>query len=543
MPIPQSGEYGAETEQEALKRMVFGAIEETLDFAVKLGHYKEPAFVKQLEYAAVLANIDEPEHAEAHFTSALGAVEDGVAGENYAPSRAATPGSLREQAELFSLSAVKLNESDWHDVAKIAASEAKAKLELSLTAETFERTPGSDIFRYIREQDCIITVANALATIGDVDESEALRLRARHDLDTYTGHLSVLQTQKNAAGSSEQPETNPITEQQEDILYSVKEVLEELLEDETKRPKFRVENIIQLYVSAKTYGLDIDVIDLLERYESFAQDDQIVDSMFFDVNAEQPRYRRSPIKTRKLADKYRLLAEAYYAIDETEKAKNVLSAHLMPLVMVDIYEKGVVVGEDLEALAEIYLELGIDDKAEALIDTTGFRYRLDLRKKQAMLALKGGHVSETVNLLDTAVGELELRFLEDEPPEDEYDIGMGLEFARLYGQIGEYEKMDATYRMLEERNAGNEYYNFMRGENDDMHLPIARSFIAAGNIRRSFEVIQNANDIDQATFLIELANIMFADNPASLESQYVERGELFEALAQFSAYRQERRLS
>ena len=70
---------------------------------------------------------------------------------------------------------------------------------------------------------------------------------------------------------------------------------------------------------------------------------------------------------------------------------------------------------------------------------------------------------------------------------------------------------------------------------------IARRFMDSGRIKRAFDAIRYANDVEQAGFLTEVMKKVCAPEPRPIEAMFIDQEELAEALRRFTEYRHDTR--
>lgn len=398
---------------------------------------RSEAFLIQLDYAQALAEIGEPDRADAQFDLALSSVADYSAFNNDVPSYMEAPELLREQAVALEMIAAKLHGGRAKRAESIAE-EATAKLEESTRTPNSPGVFNADLFRSTREPQSIIRLAGSLADIGQRYTSEAWRERVSLDLNTYGTHLEVLERQKSA-----QPEggiaIDWIVELQEEIIISAKEGVAVVLGEERRPESFKLHTITGLHLAAQACGLETDISGLLETYATIVGDDRFERVVGFGLE-ETDEYTRRPVTPIELEREYNGLAEAYAMIGDTEKSQAMITKTL-PMIEARRAE-----GDDeaKEDLVFAYLDLDRLHEVEPLIQTIALRHRMRVREIQAWQALDAKDVARAFTILDTGATELAQLFAQDEPDDDEYETGMGLKFAKMLGDIGQYDQMDST---------------------------------------------------------------------------------------------------
>lgn len=512
--LPPSPPEGP-AEQAELRGLFFATIEDSLDIAAILDHQDLAAFHAQLRYARLLSSIGEPGRAAGQFELAVAAAEAGVAHDDSPQEGIEAPEFLRNQAVTLAAVAAALHGSGRHEQAEPLISQAVDKLEQGLFTMN---TPGlhiPDMHRTAREQSAKLAVAGSLADMGRIDQSEAWRKRAFMDGSNYEQHMDVLERQKQVVAEGS-PEAFVIGGMQDAIMRSVRETIIEVLTGESEET-VEVRHITKLHHIAEEYAQDIVVTDLLDAYTG-------------SLDSTAP--------AREQEEAYRRLADAYELTDDPD-ATYLALARALPFIRARIREGKV---EALEDLAVVQLHLRDDEEAERTMLEIELRYRLEVRREQAQLAITDKDPEKAVRVLNTAMQELELRFETAGSDEDEYETGMGLDYVDMYGKLGEYDRMNEAYELLERHNEAFGPWNAMVAGNQSAHPPIARCFLTSGRVDRAFDAIRYADDISQARFLIGLMETVCAPEP-TIKAMLIDRAQLATELKDYASYLKEQRES
>lgn len=504
-------------EQAELRGLLFEGLEEALDITATFAAQDASAFQEQLRYARLLSDIGEAKRADGQFHLIVSAVEAGIADDASDQQDLEAPEFLRGQAVTMMAAAEALAVSGREDIAALLTTQADDTLELALSSEGMPPPYQPELFRAAREQVAMLRVAGNLADMGLLTLSDRWLKRVPLNNDNYDTHMDVLQRQKKAAGRGSS-ESYIIIGGQSTLMRMVKEGIADALIDESEdAPAVEVKDIVKLHRVSEKYGQDITVTDLLDMYHS-------------RISSSEP--------ARTLERKYRELADAYLLIDDADAAYLAL-AKALPFIRVRVRAGEV---EALEDLAIAQLQLRDDEAAEHIIPEIELRYRLAVRHEQARLAITDRDMDKAVRVLEAGMQELELRFTSAGDDEDEFETGVGLDFVAMYGEIGEYERMDEAYAQLERHNDTFGPWSNMRGENASAHHAIAGYFLANGRVDRAFAAIRYADAAGRTRFLLDVMETMCTPQKA-VEAMLIDHSELIEQLQAFIGYQEELRES